>query len=223
MEAPATERGRSADPRLPARSLNKNDLLLFDRYARGYFTSGSRVLEIGPDRHPSSLLTQVGAPVAAWDTLDFQGRRDVPLTYRATDSYSYPVESESYDVVLSANVIEHVPKVWVWMRELARICRPGGHVITINPISWHYHESPIDCWRIYPAGMGALCDDARLEVVLSEWGSMDLRWLERISPRKLREKHFWQRLSGAFVMWNALTRLPPEGSYDAITVARKPG
>lgn len=202
--------------------MNKNDKLLFARFASGYFTRDTRVLEIGPDRHPSSLLSEVGSAVAAWDTLDFEGREDVPLTYRATEGYTYPVDDASYDVVLSANVIEHVPRVWIWMRELARICRPGGHVITINPISWHYHESPIDCWRIYPAGMRALCDEAGLDVVVSEWGSMDLRWLERISPQKFREKQFWQRLSGVFVMWNALTRLPPEGSYDAITVARKP-
>ncbi|HEV2148858.1 MAG TPA: methyltransferase domain-containing protein [Longimicrobiaceae bacterium] len=202
--------------------MNKNDKLLFARYAREHFTRDVRVLEIGPDAHPSSFQGVVGHDVAAWDTLDFHTRTDVPLTYRATVEYSYPVPDASYDVVLSANVIEHVPRIWVWMKELARICRPGGHVVTINPISWHYHESPIDCWRIYPAGMRALCEDSGLEVVTSEWGSMDLQWLERISPAKLRRKYFWQRLSGVFVMWNAATRLPPEGSYDAITVARKP-
>lgn len=202
--------------------MNKNDKLLFAHHARDLFTPEARVLEIGPDAHPSSFREVVGHETAAWDTLDFHTRTDVPLTHRATEEYSYPVEDAAYDVVLSANVVEHVPRIWVWMRELARICRPGGHVVTINPISWHYHESPIDCWRIYPAGMRALCEDAGLEVVVSEWGSMDLKWLERISPRKFREKYFWQRLSGVFVMWNAVTRLPPEGSYDAITVARRP-
>ena len=202
--------------------MNKNDKLLFGTHARHHFTAESRVLEIGPDRNPSSFRSIIPHDVAAWDTLDFSTRVDVPLTYRAEAEYSYPVPDASYDVVLSANVIEHVPKIWVWMRELARICKPGGVVITINPVTWHYHESPIDCWRIYPAGMKALSDDAGLEIVLSEWGSMDLQWLERISPRKFREKYFWQRLSGLFVMWNAVTRLPPEGSYDAITIARKP-
>lgn len=202
--------------------MNKNDQLLFAEYARSVFTPQSRVLEIGPDRHPSTFRGIVEHEVGAWDTLDFHTRTDVPLTYRVKSEYEYPVGDAAYDVVLSANVIEHVPKIWTWMKELARICRPGGHVVTINPISWHYHESPIDCWRIYPAGMKALSEEAGLEVVVSEWGSMDLGWLERISPRKFREKYFWQRLSGLFVMWNAATRLPPEGSYDAITVARRP-
>jgi SAM-dependent methyltransferase len=202
--------------------VNKNDQLLFSRFAAEFVFPGCRVLEIGPDREPSSFIALVNHEVETWDTLDFASRMDVPLTYRAGAEYDYPVADASYDVILSANVIEHVPKIWRWMPELARICRPGGHVITINPITWHYHESPVDCWRIYPAGMQALCEDSGLEVVRSEWGSLDLRWLESRSPQKMREKQFWQRLSGVFIMWNALTGLPPEGSYDAITIARKP-
>ena len=202
--------------------MNKNDQLLFRRHALRFFKQDSRVLEIGPDTEPSSLRRNVPCPVAAWDTLDFASRTDVTLTHRATDPYRYPVADASYDVVLSANVIEHVPRIWAWMPELARLIRPGGVVITINPISWHYHESPIDCWRMYPAGMRALSEDAGLEVLVAEWGSTDLEWLERRSPELFRRKQFWQRLSGLFIMWNAATRLPPEGSYDAITIARKP-
>jgi SAM-dependent methyltransferase len=202
--------------------MHRNVRRLFREYALPYLAPDARVLEIGPDLHPSTLQGLVDHPVAAWDTLDFASRTDVPLTYRTTAEYTYPVADAAYDVIVSASVIEHVRKIWTWMGELARICRPGGHVITIGPVSWNYHESPIDCWRIYPEGMRALSDEAGLEVVLSEWGSTELRKLESMSPRKLRDKHFWQRLSGAFGLWHAVTRLPPEGAYDTITVARKP-
>ena len=33
------------------------------------------------------------------------------------------------------------------------IISPNGYIITINPVSWKYHEAPVDCWRIYPEGM----------------------------------------------------------------------
>jgi SAM-dependent methyltransferase len=202
--------------------MHKNSRLLFQKYARGFFAPGMRVLEIGPDRDPSTYHRLAGEAFAAWDTLDFAARTDVPLTYRTESEYEFPVPGDSYDIVFSAQVIEHVRKIWRWMPELARICRPGGLVITLNPVSWHYHESPVDCWRIYPEGMRALSEDAGLEMVLSEWESVEMERLNRRAPRLLRKQQVFQRISGVLGMANALLRFPVEGAYDTITVARKP-
>ncbi|HEX6925496.1 MAG TPA: methyltransferase domain-containing protein [Longimicrobiaceae bacterium] len=201
--------------------MHKNSRLLFEKYARDFFLPEHRVLEIGPDREPSTYRTIVG-PTLAWDTLDFASRADVPLTYRTTDEYSFPVPDGAYDVVFAAQVIEHVRKIWRWMPELARVCAPGGLVIVINPVSWHYHESPVDCWRIYPEGMRALCDDAGLQVVLSEWECVELEKLARLSPRKLRKHRIMQRLSGVFGILNAGLKFPVEAAFDTITIARRP-
>lgn len=201
--------------------MHRNSRRLFEKYALQHFGDDHRVLEIGPDAAPSTYQQIVGA-TAAWDTLDFASRTDVPLTYCTEDEYSFPVEAGSYDVVLAAQVIEHVRKIWRWLPEVARICRPGGLVIIINPISWHYHEAPVDCWRIYPEGMRALCDEAGLEVLLSTWESVDLQPLARISPRRLRKHRIMQRLSGSLGLINAAIRVTPEAAYDTITVARRP-
>jgi SAM-dependent methyltransferase len=203
--------------------MTRADRLLFLRHARAFLAPGSRVLEIGPDASPSTLQHAVADPSVTWETLDLASAPNVEVTYRVADGYEYGmIPDGSYDVVLSANVLEHVPRIWRWMAELARVCRPGGHVITLNPVSWHYHEAPVDCWRVYPEGMRALCGDAGLEVVLSEWGSPELEWLDRLTPPPLRRRYLWQRLSGVFVLWHYLTRLPPEGGFSTITVARRP-
>jgi SAM-dependent methyltransferase len=202
--------------------MHKNSRRLFEAYAKSFFTPESRVLEIGPDREPSTYRTLVGRPTAAWDTLDAFPRTDVSLTYLAESEYEFPVPDDTYDVVFSAQVIEHVRKIWRWMPELARVCRPGGVVVTINPVSWHYHESPVDCWRIYPEGMRALSEDAGLEVVLSEWGSMEMKGIEQRSPRLVRKQQVFQRLSGVLGMLNATVKFPVEAAYDTVTVARKP-
>lgn len=202
--------------------MHKNSLRLFEAYAKPFFTPAARVLEIGPDREPSTYRTLVGAPTVGWDTLDAFPRTDVSLTYQAESEYSFPVPDDAYDVVFSAQVIEHVRKIWRWMPELARVCKPGGVVVTINPVSWHYHESPVDCWRIYPEGMRALSEDAGLEVVLSEWESMEMKGIERRSPRLVRKQQVFQRLSGVLGMLNATVKFPVEAAYDTVTVARKP-
>lgn len=143
-----------------------NSSLVFDRYIKGYFKPGMKVLEIGPNGHPSSFYTAIGDSSVEWQTLDIC--IDERLTYIAEDPYIFPISDNSYDVVFSAQVIEHVRKPWIWIKELARVCRIGGRVVTINPVSWPYHEAPVDCWRIYPDGMRALYEEAGLRVEISE-------------------------------------------------------
>jgi len=153
--------------------MHLNSELLFTKYAKKYFKPGIRVLEIGPNSLPSKYYSLVRDRSVHWDTLGLDSSRFKRLTFRSKSEYNYPLDDNSYDIVLSGQVLEHVKKVWIWMKELARICNKGGHVITINPISWEYHEVPVDCWRVYPEGMRALYDEANLKVILSEFEDLD--------------------------------------------------
>src|SRR5262249_10324742 len=125
--------------------MHTNSKLLFERYAKHLVVATSRVLEIGPDAFPSSYQSMVDDPSVAWDTLDRTS--DARLTYSAAPEYAFPVPDDAYDIVLSGQVIEHVPRIWVWIKEVARVCKRGGIVVTISPVSWPYHEAPVDCWR----------------------------------------------------------------------------
>jgi len=58
----------------------------------------------------------------------------------------------------------------------------GGHVITIVPVSWNFHEAPIDCWRIYPEGMRALYEEAGLEVELCKFETLEKPGRRRMLP-----------------------------------------
>ena len=97
------------------------------------------------------------------------------LTYTAKSEYEFPIADESFDIVVSGQVIEHVRKIWVWIKEVARVCRTGGYVITINPVNWEFHEAPIDCWRMYPEGMKALYDEAGLQMEIATFEALEPR------------------------------------------------
>jgi SAM-dependent methyltransferase len=197
--------------------------MIFKKYALPFFKQGYSVLEIGAADNPSTYQRIVGGKAVLWDSLDIAGPNEgnasvhTAPTYIAKSEYSFPIRNDRYDVVLSGQVIEHVRKVWRWMPELARVCKPGGMVITIGPVSWHYHEAPVDCSRIYPEGMKALSEDSGLEVVISEWESVELRSLSRLL-RKTRH----QRLCGLINLASGMLKLPVDSSFDTITIARKP-
>ena len=145
--------------------MHPNSEALFDKYAVPFFKDGANVLELGPGEIPSPYQQKI-KNYASWYYLDVEPRQGI--NYVATDPYVFPItDLNFFDIVLSGQVIEHVAKIWRWMPELARVCKPGGHVITINPVSWVFHPCPLDCWRIFPDGMKALYDDAGLIVDLS--------------------------------------------------------
>ena len=198
--------------------MHPNRVLLFDKYARPVFTDGMKVLEIGPDATPSTYRKMVTAKNLTWETLDIF---DSPgLTYPKSDLYAFPMGDAQYDIVLSGQVIEHVARIWRWMAELARITKPGGRIITINPVSGPYHEAPIDCWRIYPDGMKALSEDAGLTVEQSFWGSLEEPPARHVVPgRSLRHQ---PKILKYFSPILAHFGGRVEKSFDNITIARKP-
>ena len=197
--------------------MHANSRLLFERYALEYFEPGLTVLEIGPDGFPSAYRQLVGERAATWDTLEMSGPPE--LTYTATSEYEFPIEDDRYDIVVSGQVLEHVPRIWRWMREVARVCKPGGIVITINPVSWPFHKSPRDCWRVYPDGMTALYEDSSLEVLLSRWESLETPGHKRYIQGRSRKDQ--RRLQRALSRFLGPIGFPVERSYDTITIGRK--
>lgn len=190
--------------------MHNNTKLLFEKYARGVFAPGMRVLEVGPDGARSTFRNIIGEDVR-WTGIDIAARDGVDIVARS--EYEFPLEDNSVDIVLSENVIEHVRMPWKWMRELCRVCKRGGCIITINPVSWGYHEYPVDCWRIYPEGMRALSEDCGLDVLESRFECLE------VDPRHWRIPG--HSTSGLAVGVSKLLHLPIQCAFDTITIARK--
>lgn len=218
--------------------MHQNTLLILEKYARTYFQGPLRVLEIGPDDMPSEVQKLLGNDTMTWHTLNLRNGEDYTrakndrISIIADDEYRYPIEDGVYDVVISTNVAEHVRKLWKWYPELCRVLKPGGHVITVSPISWPYHEAPVDCWRIYPEGIRAVYEDSGLTDVFSTFESVEIEkngipsfmplmpWATTSNTKKL----FWQKGYNRFlriIPFSKPLMLPVAVAYDLFTVARK--
>ena len=106
-----------------------------------------RVLEIGGHRLSSSAVDLFPASRFSYSGLDREPS-DVPNTIVAdiTDCRD-AVPDESFDLVLSSDVFEHLERPWLAAAEIARILKPGGLAITHTLFSWRSHPRPIDYWR----------------------------------------------------------------------------
>ena len=72
------------------------------------------------------------------------------------DPYKWPIQDESYDVVISGQCAEHVEAPWIWVKEIERVCKKGGYLFVIAPFIHKEHRFPVDCYRYVPDGFAYL-------------------------------------------------------------------
>jgi SAM-dependent methyltransferase len=97
------------------------------------------------------------------------------------DSLQLPFKDDSFDTVLSTQVIEHVPDPFVMLREMCRVLKPAGHLILTAPQAWPLHEEPHDFFRYTRFGLAELATRNGLRIVeLQERGGA-IRALGQIS------------------------------------------
>lgn len=70
-----------------------------------------------------------------------------PAVDVAADVMALPLAAKSCETVVCLQVIEHVPEPGVLMGELARVCRPGGHLLLATGWMAPYHAEPRDYYR----------------------------------------------------------------------------
>ena len=123
---------------------------------------GERVLDMGcgGGRHAFALYRK-GAHVVALD-MDAAELKDVAGMFAALapevpagaaaqavrgDAYRLPFADATFDKVIAAEILEHLPRDSVAMAELARVCKPGGRIAVTVP-RWLPEKV---CWALSDA------------------------------------------------------------------------
>jgi SAM-dependent methyltransferase len=125
------------------------------RHAFEAYRRGARVVAADLD---SGELASVSGMLAA---MGEEGEAKPPGAARAIkcDATNLPFGNDSFDKVIAAEIMEHVPNDWRAMAEVARVLRPGGVAAVTVPawlperVCWalsdEYHEVPGGHVRIF--------------------------------------------------------------------------
>lgn len=100
--------------------------------------------------------------------------------YDIRDSpYSWPIPSDSFDLVSSSSTFEHIPFFWETFREMTRVCKPGGHLYVNAPSQGPEHWD-LDCWRFKSGSMDALARWGNVQLISGTLDSKDETWQDCI-------------------------------------------
>lgn len=105
------------------------------------FSPGIRILEIGGGTgYQAKRLTEDGFVVDSIDMPDsnYAGRLEFPV--QPYDGRNIPFPDDSFDVVFSSNVLEHVLDLPYLQAEMKRVLKPGGYCV---------HLMPTGAWRFW--------------------------------------------------------------------------
>jgi SAM-dependent methyltransferase len=214
--------------------------MLTVRFERLGLRPGDRVLDMGAGggRHAFEALRR-GAVVTALDA-DAAPLKDVSAMMAAIgleepavrrrggtgavvvgDALRLPFDSDAFDRVIAAEVLEHIPDDRAAITELARVLRPGGSLAVTVPRWWpelltwalsdDYHTTPGGHVRIYRRGVLA----ERLGVAgLQPYASHHAHalhspyWWLRAVVGVSDETHPWVRAYHRMLVWDITAHTP---------------
>lgn len=81
------------------------------------------------------------------------------------DAHAMSFADNSFDTVVSNQMIEHVFRPWEVAREMIRVVKPGGHVVITAPFTAGEHRDPNDLFRYTAQGLSSLFEGDDTEVI----------------------------------------------------------
>lgn len=127
---------------------------------------GKAVLEIGSLNVNGSLRSFVESRKPdKYVGVDIVGGPGVDMICNAENLLD-KFQEESFDVIISTELLEHVRNWKMVISNIKKVCKPGGIIlITTRSIGWSFHGYPYDFWRYELEDMENIFSDCEIQVL----------------------------------------------------------
>lgn len=162
------------------------------------FPAGGRVLELGSGTGwQAKTLDDLNYEVEALDLPSSKYKGDRVWQVNEYDGHNLPFDDNYFDVVYSSNVLEHIPHVEIFQKEIQRVLKPHGRAI---------HLLPSSSWRLltnitYPLKFWMFAD---VHGEFARHASTEIFYFSRHWWRRLFIKAGWkiEKICGAKVLYS---------------------
>ncbi len=145
---------------------NQSCILFGAKNLTGEEIKGKRVLEVGSVDVNGNLRPTVEAlGPREYVGVDIEKGRGVDVVCRAEDIL-HTFGKESFDAVISTEMLEHIRDWRMVVSNIKNICRPGGVVLlTTRSHGFKYHGFPYDFWRYEQEDMKNIFSDFEIQAL----------------------------------------------------------
>jgi SAM-dependent methyltransferase len=184
--------------------LSRKGLYRFLDFAFARIKASSSVLNVGAGGEIEALLRERAASQGFQVvSIDIDGKRGPDIV---TDVLSTPFAPESFDVVVMAEVLEHLQDPLKAVAHLHSLLRPGGQIIVSVPFMFPIHDRPHDYFRFTRYGLEMMFRGFR-DLTVEERNN----WLEAIgviASRIALERHWSCKVAAPFIVLGLLLLAP---------------
>lgn len=205
------------------RAMMSKDIRIFNAYQQARYGQilkvagdirGEKVLDIGCGGGSLTyLLAKAGAETVgaeneelglqlARENLASVSEKHLRCTFVHASAYKLPFEAESFDVVVSCEVIEHLRKPERMLNEAKRVLKPGGKFILTTP--YRLTEFPLDENHVkeyFPGEIRAMLEKYFKQVEVKETHHMFWRTLFTHGFRWVGRRPLGKWTVNALTLW----------------------
>lgn len=133
------------------------------RFVTGVYADQNRaplprrcLLELVANLSDDAVGVNVGAGQTTLGRLVNLELADGPNVHIVGYGLELPFRDESVDLIVAQEVLEHVPKFWLFVDEIRRVLKPNGRFFCQVPFQIGFHPGPVDLWRFSKQGLESL-------------------------------------------------------------------
>lgn len=132
----------------------------FENILKNFDNKFDKVLDYGCGNKPYKELFKEACNY--YFGADIKGNEHAEIIIN--ENGTLPSPNESFDCVLSSQVLEHVENPKLYLRESHRVLKNDGILILSTHGYWPYHPDPTDFWRWTSEGLKKIIIDAGFNI-----------------------------------------------------------
>lgn len=134
------------------------------------YTMYKRIAQIFPEQIKGKILSISELGDMSF-LVDKKNSEILEAMYPEYDMQKLPFADETFDYVISDQVLEHLENPFIAVDESLRLLKKGGVAIHTSCFINYHHPSPKDFWRFSPDAFRFLCKDFSEIIQVGGWGN----------------------------------------------------